>query len=381
MITVKHGVASTISSQPPLGGVAFTLLNSTLLQQGSRLQAAWLALQQRRFFKLIIGASFTQATLAGRLASVYAQAGATCIDLAADPVVLHAVLNALAALPKELPLPLLMLSLDVDGDPHFNKVAVEETACIACDACVPVCPTQALQLNEAASMLLVEDSLCYGCNRCVPVCPTQALSLHPLPQLPQLLEACLSHPAVEALELHATTLNAEQLSLVFERLGGLLHGKLVSLCFRVPAVPELEKQEAVRLYLQAFQQLCQQAGVFGSLLQVDGLPMAGSEQEKTLSLPALNSAAWLQNTVFKPNVYENSREATEVAPLPITVSGGINAYTAEWLLQAPYTFISGAGLGTVARQAVWPYIQGQEPDLKQALKAAKGLLESFIKRY
>ena len=38
---------------------------------------------------------------------------------------------------------------------------------------------------------------------------------------------------------------------------------------------------------------------------------------------------------------------------PITISGGINAWTADWLREDEHQRIAGVGMGTVARQAVW----------------------------
>lgn len=324
---------------------------------------AWEALERRRFFKLICGASFTEAIKAGQLAAVYAEAGCDCVDIAADPLVVAAVTKALNSLPQQVEPPLLMVSLNVDGDPHFRKVVVEEEGCIACDACVPSCPTEALTMG--ATVIKVAEPLCYGCNRCVPVCPTDALITRPLEQLPELLEACLTHPQLEAVELHANSLDEEALTRFYKKVGPLLRGKLVSLCFRVPEhTGTNELKETLTIYLDAFEQLSNNVGVTACFLQIDGKPMTGEAGRSALSLPALNSAAWLLEENLLPSEW------------PVTISGGINEATARWLRKPTYQAIAGVGMGSVARKAVWSMLEGTG-ELHQAVKQAHQVVEAF----
>ncbi|MDP3057912.1 MAG: 4Fe-4S binding protein [bacterium] len=45
--------------------------------------------------------------------------------------------------------------------------------CIACGACLPECPTEAI--SEAAIYVITEDK-CIDCGVCVAVCPVEAIS-------------------------------------------------------------------------------------------------------------------------------------------------------------------------------------------------------------
>jgi thioredoxin reductase/NAD-dependent dihydropyrimidine dehydrogenase PreA subunit len=72
--------------------------------------------------------------------------------------------------------------------------SINDDRCIACDACVDVCPTDVLELVSAKSRPVRFDD-CIQCNQCEIVCPTSALVMHrPGVEPPQvrmpLLDAC-----------------------------------------------------------------------------------------------------------------------------------------------------------------------------------------------
>ena len=52
------------------------------------------------------------------------------------------------------------------------KVIVEK--CDACEACVEVCPTEAITVDEHA---VVDNEECIDCEACIDECPTGALEL------------------------------------------------------------------------------------------------------------------------------------------------------------------------------------------------------------
>ncbi|MBN1440500.1 MAG: 4Fe-4S binding protein [Anaerolineales bacterium] len=55
-----------------------------------------------------------------------------------------------------------------------KRVAVDYGLCCSCGACVAVCPTEALFLND---MHLEVGEVCTGCGLCTKVCPVHALSI------------------------------------------------------------------------------------------------------------------------------------------------------------------------------------------------------------
>lgn len=327
-------------------------------------QAMAAALTAGRFFKLIAGGSFTDGEKVHALVDLYARAGVDAVDVAPDPPVVEAAIRALDTLPEGVQKPLLMVSLDLDGDPHFRKVALLEEACIHCDACVPVCPTEALISTGggAAGDLSVVDPLCYGCGRCVEVCPTEALAYRPLEMLAEPLQAVLEKPQVAAVELHTQTLEVATLERFLAQTGPWLAGKWISLCFRPQATP-YPQEEAFLACLEAF---VAQESPYPLLIQVDGRPMGGDRADRDGARPALEAAQTLRQRY--PGRWPW-----------ITLSGGINQHTAETLKQPSYGFIAGVGMGTVARQWVWDALSHKNEDAT-ALQAAYSLVQRFKNR-
>jgi ferredoxin len=65
-----------------------------------------------------------------------------------------------------------------------SQIAVDTSLCKSDGACVAVCPSQSLVLNEKRLPEEVPDSTCIECGHCVAVCPTGALQHTGLPQEP-----------------------------------------------------------------------------------------------------------------------------------------------------------------------------------------------------
>ena len=120
-----------------------------------------LSLKEKRWFKLICGASFQHLPAVRSLTLAYALAGADCIDVAADPAVIVAAqegLQAAASLGHAARKrgfayqgrPLLMVSLNDGEDPHFRKAQFDSTQCPSqCSRpCEGICPAQAITYDS-----------------------------------------------------------------------------------------------------------------------------------------------------------------------------------------------------------------------------------------
>jgi len=144
------------------------------LQQHSRLRSATTpqatrlaALEHGTWFKLICGASTQDVASVRNLSAIYTAVGADCIDVAADPAVIAAARNGIAAMCGDSVPPLLMVSVNDDSDPHFRKALFDASKCPeSCPRpCETICPADAINLTG-----VIADR-CYGCGRCLPVCP------------------------------------------------------------------------------------------------------------------------------------------------------------------------------------------------------------------
>ncbi|MBS3815436.1 MAG: 4Fe-4S binding protein [Hadesarchaea archaeon] len=60
-----------------------------------------------------------------------------------------------------------------------EAIHLDEDSCIECGACVSICPTDALKLDDDFSLILDEDK-CVYCKACVPACPVRALNVRKL---------------------------------------------------------------------------------------------------------------------------------------------------------------------------------------------------------
>lgn len=221
------------------------------------------SLREGHWFKLICGASFQHLPAVRNLTLAYTLAGADCIDVAADPAVIAAALDALQVadqLGEEAQSrgfgfsnrPWLMVSLNDGEDPHFRKAEFDPELCPAdCPRpCEKICPAQAIafqssrdrkgkeqQSQETEEIYnfshpqvptvsplttggeihanakthkpkLVEDfsgvidQRCYGCGRCLPICPSQLIYTRSYVSAPEAIAELILPSGVDALEIH-----------------------------------------------------------------------------------------------------------------------------------------------------------------------------------
>jgi ferredoxin len=54
------------------------------------------------------------------------------------------------------------------------KAVVDRDTCIGCEACVGVCPVEAISMAEGKAQ--VDPDTCIECGACVSTCPVSAIS-------------------------------------------------------------------------------------------------------------------------------------------------------------------------------------------------------------
>lgn len=53
--------------------------------------------------------------------------------------------------------------------------AVDKDTCTGCETCVPVCPVEAISMNDEKAS--IDASTCTECGVCVDECPVEAISM------------------------------------------------------------------------------------------------------------------------------------------------------------------------------------------------------------
>jgi Fe-S-cluster-containing hydrogenase component 2 len=227
-----------------------------------------LSLQQGHWFKLICGASFQHLPAIRTLALVYSLAGADCIDVAADPAVIHAAREGIVAAQAIAPRPIwLMVSLNDGEDPHFRKATFDPQRCPPdCpQPCVSICPAQAIAFSETTSGVL--DDRCYGCGRCIPICPIEQITTRSQAASLDAAAPLIQAGRVNALELH-TQVGHEA---AFQRLWTQIQPLLSHLSLLSISCPDAED---VIDYLCTLQDLVTPLPC-PLIWQTDGRPMSG----------------------------------------------------------------------------------------------------------
>lgn len=312
-------------------------------------------LNESKYFKLVCGAGNEDAEEVKKLVVLYTLAGAKGMDVSANiNVVKHAVegINLAFELAPKLGVklnirPFITVSVGMSGDHHVRKAFIDLEKCINCNLCIPTCPTDAIP-----QVLIVVGERCIGCGNCSAICPkNDVISYkHNNKELKELLPKCLEAGA-EHIELHAAVSDDDAImnewKIVCEA-NPLGH---VSMCLD-------------RLHLSnfAFEERVKKAKEIAGerlIIQSDGYPMSGGEDDYNTTLQAIATADILNKkfnmTIDKKSKSLQYKSKNEVNQL---LSGGTNSLTAILAEQCGVRF-QGASLGTFARKLVKKIIGNQ----------------------
>jgi len=64
-------------------------------------------------------------------------------------------------------------------EPLTEEIQHLEERCIHCTACVPICPTGALDVDRNTMLVSFDAGKCVLCGSCVSVCPYRAMEMYP----------------------------------------------------------------------------------------------------------------------------------------------------------------------------------------------------------
>lgn len=327
-------------------------------------------LNRGKYFKLVCGAGNEDVTEVRRLALIYTLAGANAFDVSATPEVVRACMEGVdlaleyaKKIDKEIELrPFITVSVGMPGDHHVRKAFIVDD-CVDCGKCIPVCPTDAIP----SSYEIIQEK-CIGCGNCEAVCPPKIAAVrykHNAKGLEQILPLCLAAGA-ENIELHAAVPDNESILEEWRVVSAAQPDNFVSMCLDRAHLSNSHLIERIRAAYEISGER--------TLIQADGVPMSGGEDDFNTTLQAVGIADVIQKNLklaYKP-----------FANLPILLSGGTNGKTAELarMCGVPY---QGISLGTHARKIVkqWTTIDGFEGDIKKIIEAivpAKDLVDRSL---
>tara|TARA_Y100001968_G_scaffold306114_1_gene322636 strand:+ start:207 stop:1172 length:966 start_codon:yes stop_codon:yes gene_type:complete len=283
---------------------------------------------------LICGASNQDLLSISDLCAVYATLGVHCIDVAADPAVVHAAREALDWVEeRQGTRPWLMVSVSDGKDAHFRKAWFDPQKCPPdCSRpCEKICPVKAI-----SSFGAVDSRLCYGCGRCISSCPLGIIDEKDRTIGIQDFAELLSQLSPDAIEIHTAPGRLEAFKMT---LNELLKAKVpfnrISVSCGLEGYEinyeDLAKEFMDRyLYLKRFDQL--------PLWQLDGRKMCGDLGQGTAK--------------FAVSLWQNIRHL--MPPGPLQLAGGTNNETIKYFSnnEGP----SGIAFGGMARKIIQPWL-------------------------
>jgi ferredoxin len=68
-------------------------------------------------------------------------------------------------------------SLGVEIQSLAQDIKWHEDKCTQCTACIPICPTKALNVNRSTMEVAYDKERCIACELCITVCPFKALEI------------------------------------------------------------------------------------------------------------------------------------------------------------------------------------------------------------
>lgn len=321
-------------------------------------------LEDKKCFKLICGAGNENLEEVKRLVALYSKAGCRYFDFSANPKVLEAAQSGLDfSFSKEEQKDFTFcVSVGGKGDAHFNKAKINHILCKKCMKCVKICPQNAIE-----DTCKIIENKCIGCLRCKNVCENNAIEIcRSEKSFEKQLEAVfdLKNPLLKSVELHVSGKDGEEAFSKWNYLNKNFDGML-SVCLGRQNLSNEEILERLNRFLEG-------KPPYSVIVQADGSPMSGGENDYKTTLQAVAMAELVQSADL---------------PVFLIVSGGVNSKTAE-LANICKVDINGIAVGSFARKIVKDYINSDnfwenKAVFNEALKKAAGLVKTLdeIKKF
>lgn len=311
-------------------------------------------LEAKNCFKLICGAGNQNLNEIEKLVALYSKAGCKFFDLAADPDVLIAAQRGLDfSIPKDEQKDYhFCISIGTKEDAHVQKAKINFMNCRQCAKCYKICPQGAIN-----PYYQVSSKKCIGCLKCKEVCEHNAIETYS-PKVHFDLSAFKSFN-ISCIELHASDANEEEADNIWQYLNNNFNG-LLSLCIGCSSL-------SVEQVLKRTQKLITQREPYTTIIQADGHPMSGTEDDYKTTIPAVATA--------------HSIQSANLAAY-LMISGGTNSKTAQAAKSCNVDY-NGISVGSYARKIVKEHIEREDflqnkTVFDEALKIASSLVKSII---
>ena len=310
-------------------------------------------MKEKRCFKLVCGAGNEDANEVEKLVTLYSAAGCNLFDLCAKPEIVDAAKRGLerAGIKKDR---YLCCSVGIKGDPHVRKARINTEACISCGACANECLQKALKDN--GNSYEVSRIKCIGCGKCAKVCPVS--SIHMESELKDLREVLppIIDKGIDCIELHVIGDDEQEVDAKWSDINNLYEGVL-SICIDRSKLGD-------ELIIKRLQRMLKQRTPYSTIIQADGCPMSGVNDDYKTTLQTVAMAEIVQNANL--SAY-------------IILSGGTNSKTTA-LASICDIDIDGIAIGSYARKIVSKYVERDDfltndKIFTEALDIAKDLVD------
>jgi len=326
--------------------------------------------EEGKYFKLVCGAGNENAEEVRRLTIIYVLAGCNGLDISATPEVVKACVSGIKTakelalrLNKAIPVdPFITVSVGMGGDHHVRKAFIVDD-CVECGKCIPVCPTDAIP--ESYEIIRGQ---CIGCGNCEAACPPKVAAVryeHNAKELSRILPECIKLGA-ENIELHAAVSDNDAIMQEWRTVCEAQPNNYVSMC--------LDRLHLSNTHL--IERIKEAKEIAGErmIIQADGVPMSGGEDDFNTTLQAIAIA-----DIIDKDLRQKDRNYKS---LHMLLSGGTNSQTKKLATLCNVPF-AGVSIGTHARKIVKEFVMNENFDndldsLSSAVLIAEDLIKDSI---
>lgn len=278
-------------------------------------------LDNKRCFKLILGAANQNLKEIEELSYIYALAGANFFDFSANENVMQAVKAGIVRSGKSGIY--LCASVATDEDIHISKAIINNN-CVKCKLCEQICP------QKAISNFIVDKLKCVGCRKCSGVCQNNAVEFEYMEQnyistIPELIDMGL-----DAVEFHIGTNITDHIYEKWELLNTIAPElDIISISVSRSLFNDSDLANLLKTLLK-------NRKPYTTIIQADGKSISGGDD---------TFASTLQTVAFAQFIREQN------LPVYITLAGGTNSKSSE-IADLFNVDINGVGVGSYARKIV-----------------------------